>query len=324
MDQPVAVIKSSVKIIGLAFLIVLGMAIAQFVSNTTGRPSLGKTLVAKEAGKTLTYNVLHAEPETRLPLFMIPSLGRPASDFNELAAEMVRDGHSVYFLDPRNFFLDSGQSSKNITLFNLADDVETIRRDAGLDTIVVIGHAFGNRVARAYATSYPETTSAVITIAAGGVQTITDDMRMALTRSFWGFLPDSWRQTYIRNAFFADGNDIPDYWLKGWHIRVSRLQIEATQNTDADLWWSGGQAPILAIQGRQDTLAPPEETGDILRAQYPERVSLVTLSPAGHALLPEQPTAIKTAISQFLAIHGQAFATSAQSLSPKEDVYGTE
>jgi pimeloyl-ACP methyl ester carboxylesterase len=324
MDQPVALIKSGAKIIAMAFLIVLGMAAAQFVSNTNGRPSLGTTHVAKENGKTLTYNILLAETETRLPLFLIPSLGRPASDFNELAAELVRDGHNVYFIDPRNFYLESGQTTKNITLFDLADDVETIRRDAGLDSIILVGHAFGNRVARAYATSYPETTGAVITIAAGGVQTISDDIRVALTRSFWGFLPDSWRQTYIRKAFFADDNEIPAHWLKGWHIRVSQIQIEATQNTDTDLWWSGGQAPILVIQGREDTIAPPEKTGDLLRAQYPQRVSAVTLTPAGHALLPEQPAAIRTAISQFLAIHGQDLASSSPPLSPKEDVYGTE
>ncbi len=324
MDHPVALIKSSAKIIALAFLIVLGMAIVQFISNTNGRPSLGTTHVTKQDGRTLTYSLLSAEPETKSPLFLIPSLGRPASDFNELAADMVRDGHDVYFIDPRNFFLDSGQATKNVTLFDLADDVEAIRRDADLNSIVLVGHAFGNRVARAYATSYPETTSAVITIAAGGIQAIADDIRIALMRSFWGFLPDSWRQAYIRKAFFADGNEIPDFWLKGWHIRVSRLQIEATLNTDVDLWWSGGQAPILAIQGREDAIAPPEKTGDLLRADYPERVSVVTLSPAGHALLPEQPAAIRTAISQFLAIHGSELASPTPSLSPREDIYGTE
>ena len=323
MDQPLALFKRGLSIIGLAFLIVLGMAVIQFLSNTNGRLSLGTTHVAKQGGKTLTYSVLQAQPETRLPIFMIPSLGRPASDFNELAADMAIEGHSIYFIDPRDFYLDSGQSNEGITLFDLADDVEAIRQDAGLNDIIVVGHAFGNRVARAYATAYPETTRAIVTIAAGGLQTLPEDLTLALTRSFWGFLPDSWRSAYIRKAFFADDNVIPDHWLVGWHIRVANMQAEAIKNTEVDLWWGGGQAPLLAIQGREDVIAPPEKTGDVLRSEYPERITVITLSPAGHALLPEQPEAIRSAMAQFLAIHSQNLELQIQPISPQEDIYGT-
>lgn len=305
MIKPIAALKRLFGIVFIAFIVLTSAGIAKYVWFSTARAPLGEQRVISTKGVTLSYNILSSSINRDTALFLIPSLGRPASDFNELAADLQRDGYLVYLIDPRDYYVDSNQPSDHITLFDLASDLEAIRMREGLQDIVVIGHAFGNRVARAYATAYPETTRSVITLAAGGRHIISDDLVQALTRAFWSFMPDNWREPYIRTAFFAEGNDIPDYWMRGWHVQASRNQIRATANTDVNKWWDAGSAPLLVIQGKQDPIAPPELTGDVLRLANPQRVSVITLSPASHALLPEQAEAITSAIRQFLAIHTQ-------------------
>jgi pimeloyl-ACP methyl ester carboxylesterase len=57
--------------------------------------------------------------------------------------------------------------------------------------------------------------------------------------------------------------------------------------------------PILIIQGLQDRAAPPEN-GRLLKAEAPDRVELIELDGAGHALLPEKPVEISGAVTTFL------------------------
>ena len=67
--------------------------------------------------------------------------------------------------------------------------------------------------------------------------------------------------------------------------------------------------------GAQDTIhvighafgnrvAPPADSGLPLQAEYPDRVTLVRVPHAGHALLPEQGAIIGEAVVTFLRRHG--------------------
>jgi pimeloyl-ACP methyl ester carboxylesterase len=56
---------------------------------------------------------------------------------------------------------------------------------------------------------------------------------------------------------------------------------------------------MLVVQGLEDGIAPPENGRD-LRRLYPDRVKLVELKRAGHAMLPEQPAAIGEAFISWL------------------------
>jgi pimeloyl-ACP methyl ester carboxylesterase len=79
-----------------------------------------------------------------------------------------------------------------------------------------------------------------------------------------------------------------------------KMQLTANGAASVDDWWSAGRTvPVLVIQGLQDQAAPPEN-GRILKAEAPDRVELVELDGAGHALLPEQPMEIARAVTGFL------------------------
>jgi pimeloyl-ACP methyl ester carboxylesterase len=78
------------------------------------------------------------------------------------------------------------------------------------------------------------------------------------------------------------------------------MQAAANKAEPVDAWWdAGGNVPILVLQGLQDTIAPPEN-GRLMKAESPDRVELVELDGVGHAMLPEQPEAIASAVIGFL------------------------
>jgi pimeloyl-ACP methyl ester carboxylesterase len=56
---------------------------------------------------------------------------------------------------------------------------------------------------------------------------------------------------------------------------------------------------MLVVQGAEDVVAVPDNAKR-LAAEFPERVTLVEIRHAGHALLPEQPEQVEKAILAYL------------------------
>jgi pimeloyl-ACP methyl ester carboxylesterase len=65
-------------------------------------------------------------------------------------------------------------------------------------------------------------------------------------------------------------------------------------------WFPTPRPSILVLQPTQDVLAPAENA-EQLRKQEGDRVTVVYVDRAGHALLPEQPEAIASHVSEYLA-----------------------
>jgi pimeloyl-ACP methyl ester carboxylesterase len=236
---------------------------------------------------------------------MIASLGRPAEDFDDLASHIADAGFTAARPQPRGIAGSSGPMEQ-VSLGDLADDVAMVIGGLGEGPAVVIGHAFGQRVARMLATSKPDLVRAVVTLAAGGKVPIPQRARAALAGCFDASLSAAEHLENVRYGFFADGND-PSVWRDGWHDEVARMQRTATLGLGAagsasvheQSWWAGGRAPMLVIQGLQDTIALPEN-GRQLKAAFADRVELIEIDGAGHALLPEKPDAIANAVLAFL------------------------
>ena len=232
-------------------------------------------------------------------VIMLASAGREASDFNELAARVAEAGHRVYLVQPPE--IDGAKASRDAPdLFSLAEDLSPVL-DRAESPVVFVGHAFGNRVARAAGTLYPDRTKAIILLAAGDRVPIPERASAALNACFNPLQSREVRLSNIRYAFFSADNEIPDYWVRGWHGKTARLQGRATGKTDPKSWRTGGSAPMLVMTGLDDTIATPENTIDVLEKDYPDRVRPVRIKNAGHALLPEQPTLIADEILTFLS-----------------------
>ena len=99
---------------------------------------------------------------------MIPSLGRRAGDFTDLAEKLAAAGYPAACIGPRGVGNSVGPM-ENLTLHDLAADAAAVIEElAGGSPVVVFGHAFGQRVCRMLAADRPDLVSAVIMLAAGG------------------------------------------------------------------------------------------------------------------------------------------------------------
>jgi len=229
---------------------------------------------------------------------MVPSLGRRAADFTQLAARLAAEGYTTACLEPRGVGKSTGPM-ENLTLHDLAADAAAVVEEIGRGIpAVAVGHAFGQRVCRMLASDRPDLVSAAIILAAGGKVPPTEESRAALRGCFDLSLPQKTRMEFVRSAFFAAGND-PAVWQDGWEPAVALMQVRAAEATRVESWWGAGQARLLVIQGLQDRLAVPEN-GRLLQKEMGSRVELVEIEGAGHALLPERPEEIAIAVLRFL------------------------
>lgn len=114
--------------------------------------------------------------------------------------------------------------------------------------------------------------------------------------------PEATRRQALQKAFFAVGNTAPDYWLSGWYPRAGLAQAYATANTPSSQWSGGGDVPMLILQPRHDAAAA--EGAATLLHRFPQRVRVIELPGAGHAILPEQPLRVRDAVVQHLNDRG--------------------
>ncbi len=255
--------------------------------------SEARELMVKEDQRSIHVEVLGEG----LPVVLIPSLGRGAQDFDDLKMRLVDAGYQVILPQPRGIGQSSGLTV-GLTLQDLAADVYAVSKAVTNSPVIVVGHAFGNRVARTFASEYPQQTKGVILLAAGGSTNIPKEIVKALRDSFRTDLPEAEHLEAVRLAFFAEGNE-PAAWRDGWYPEVAIYQEAATKATPLQSWWAGGVAPMLVIQPLEDRVAPPANADKLLKA-YPERVKVQKLAYAGHALLPEQPQQVADTIIRWL------------------------
>jgi len=277
-----------------------GAAAMPAVPRVAGAQAYPSRPVAAESRLTnLPDGVVEVLVDGTGPLVvMIPSLGRGAEDFEELSRAAVAAGYRVARFQPRGVGGSVGRMT-GITMQDLAAHVAAGNEAAGGGPAVVLGHANGQRLARMVAATRPGLVRAIIMLAAGGKVPAMPAALAALNAVFDESLSEAQHLEAVRIAFFAPGND-PTVWKDGWYPATQKMQRAAGTTPAVDDWWSAGNsAPILIVQGLQDQLAVPAN-GRMLRAEAPDRVELIELDGAAHALLPEKPAEIARAITTFL------------------------
>ncbi len=229
---------------------------------------------------------------------LLPSYGRDGGDdFDAFVAALAAAGHRVLRPQPRGIAGSTGPLD-DVTMEDLADDVSRVISHLCDAPAVVLGHAFGNFVARILATNHADKVAGVILAAASG-RTVDPAVNSAPFRAGDLSLPDSERLAALKLAFFAPGHD-PSIWLSGWYPNTLRMQHEAAKRVDAPRYWDAGDAPIFELIAEHDPFHIRDEWGD-LRARNGDRVTTTVIEDAGHALFPERPDAVAAAVIGYLA-----------------------
>ena len=233
--------------------------------------------------------------EGRGPLVvLLPGRGRDSQDFDALAAGIATAGFRVLRPQPRGAGASTGPM-KGLTLHDFARDMAEVIKHEGGGPAVMVGHAFGNWVARMTAVDDPALVRGVVIVAAAakaypdgfaGAKELSEAVRLAGDPK----LPDEERLKYLRMAFFAPGHDA-GVWLKGWYPEVDEAEAAAGRATKQSEWWSGGNVPLLDVQAANDPFKPASMSNE-MRDEFGERVTIAVIANASHALIPEQPAVV--------------------------------
>lgn len=249
------------------------------------------------------YRVRHGKVEIEVqaqgdgPLIvMLPSLGRDADDYGEAAQALAQAGMRVLRPAPRGVGNSTGAMT-GISLHDYALDVAQVILHASAGPAIVLGHAYGNWVARATAADHPQLVRGVV-VAAAASKDFDPRLRALIDRCEDASLPDETRLSALRAAFFAAGND-PLPWLKGWYPEVKRAQRAARAATRLESFWGAGTAPMLDLMARCDPFRLAH-TRDENSLEFGSRVTERVVENASHALIPEQPAAVARAVMQWV------------------------
>ena len=228
---------------------------------------------------------------------LLPSLARDSEDYDAVADGLVRRGLRVLRPQPRGTGRSAGRLT-NITLHDLARDVAEVIRQLGDGRAVVVGHAYGNWVARMTAVDHPDLVRGVV-IAAAASRAYDPALRAEIDRAGDPTLSESVRLAALRRAFFAPASD-PGSWLSGWHPHLREAQRAAAAAVPQQQWWPGGIAPLLDLQADQDPFRV-ESTRQEMKNEFGDRVTVVVIKNASHALFPERPQQVAAAVAEWIA-----------------------
>lgn len=250
-----------------------------------------------KAGNAIVLRGRSIGPMSGHPIVMLASLGRPGSDFDEVASSLAASGYRVTLPNPRGIAGSDGPMI-DLTLHDLAEDVAAVIESLRQAPVTLLGHAFGNRLARTTAADFPTLVSRVVLLACGGLIEMPHEARTALINCFNEDLSPDEHLKNVAYGFFSNAKDA-SVWREGWHPKVMLMQSTAVRLTPVEDWWEAGGQPMLVVQALDDTIALPANAHD-LKQRLGTRVTLVELANAGHAMLPEQPARIVEIIRSYL------------------------
>src|SRR4029434_1636774 len=118
---------------------------------------IGMAVSAERRSELIRYDNVQIEVvvEGQGPaVVLLPSLARDSDDYDEVAEGLTAAGFRVLRPKPRGIGRSSGPMT-NISLHHFARDVAEAVEKLGQGRAVIVGHAYGNWIARMTATDHP-------------------------------------------------------------------------------------------------------------------------------------------------------------------------
>ena len=109
------------------------------------------------------------------PVVLLANAGCSTGYFDHLARALVTGGFQTISINMRGIGGSSG-SLDGATLHDLAGDVAGVIKAIGCGTVHLVGHAFGNRIARCLAVDQPALVRSVTLLAAGGLHALREQL----------------------------------------------------------------------------------------------------------------------------------------------------
>jgi len=232
------------------------------------------------------------------PVVLLANAGCSTGYFDQLARVLAAGGLQAVSIDMRGVGGSRG-SLDGTTLHDLAGDVAGVIEAIGCGRAHLVGHAFGNRIARCLAVDQPPLVRSVTLLAAGGLIVPPTPLGTPFRNATQVKMNGSECVTMLGARWLSPASDPRVLERVECWPAVHIAHLATSRNVPLEDWWSAGTASLLVIQGLDDDVAPPGN-GHALREQLGERVRVVDLPRAGHFLLLEQPEAVAQAVTEFL------------------------
>lgn len=228
-------------------------------------------------------------------IVLLPGQGRGPRDYDTLTKHLVSEGYRVVRPEPRGFGESVGPV-EGLTLRDIGRDAAAAIEKVGAAPAIVVGWAYGNRVARLIASERPELVRGVVLIAAGGKYPPKPEVFATLRKVQDKSLPLDQRAEAARTVLYGPKSAISATDMRLDEVSATTIKAQSLAPTvPLEDWWDGGKVPMLVLQGLHDVIAPPEN-GRSLRRDHPERVTLVEFEDLGHSMLRERPDLVADAI----------------------------
>lgn len=228
-------------------------------------------------------------------IVLLPGQGRGPRDLDALAKDLVSSGFRVVRPEPRGFGESVGPV-EGLTLRDNARDVASAIEKVAAAPAIVVGWAYGNRVARMIASERPELVRGVVLIAAGGKFPPKPEVMALLRKVQDKTLPLEERAEAARTVLYGPKSTISATDMRLDEVSATTIKAQSLAPTvPLEAWWDGGKVPMLVLQGLYDVIAPPEN-GRSLKRDHPERVTLVEFEDLGHSMARERTDLVVNAI----------------------------
>ena len=226
-------------------------------------------------------------------IVLLPSLGRGASDFDPIAERLARAGYRVLRPQPRGI----GQSVGPLTGIDLHDMRPTSPPSSRTRTGARLSWS-GTRSAIASPVCSPPIVR-IWCVPLRSLPPISARLRARpryAQRSAPAPTPRCRTKSGSRrcNRLLCP-RQRSARWLAGWHPEVLAAQRIAGDRTSREEDFAAGRAPILYVQPDHDPLAHADDV-QAYKAQFGDRVTIVTIARASHAVIVEQPEAVSAAL----------------------------
>lgn len=245
-------------------------------------------------GATLECTIHGAGP----PVVLLANAGCSTSYFDDLARVLAVAGFSAIAINMRGAGESRGPLD-GITVHDLAADVAGVIEAVDCGPAHLVGHAFGNRIARCLAVDRPSLVRSVTLLAAGGLVAPSTPLGAHLGKATEVKMNGSDCVTVLGARWLSPASDPGILAQVECWPALFLAHLATGRGMPLEDWWGAGMAPLLVIQGLDDTAAPPGN-GHALREQFGERVRLLDLPGAGHFMLLEQPEAVARAVTEFV------------------------
>jgi len=204
----------------------------------------------------------------------------------------------------------------------LAEDVEALRRELGMDTIELLGHSAGTRVALSYAARYPQNLASLclLTPPVGWIVTAPDDSEHIIAAhrdepwfaEYAAHRSDAWSATSAASLNRLFPFVAPIAWARwtpearahegtgAWHPAAQDAFFGLADPAGIAERLAEVRCPVLVVAGAEDGL-----TGHGPVRALAERFGkgrAVSIADAGHYPWVEQPDAFASALNDFYPV----------------------